>query len=32
VRAPFAVLAGNCKLGEHGPKVAPEIGARIMPV
>ena len=32
VRAPFAVLAGNCTLGEHGPKVAPEIGARIMPV
>ncbi|CAM3304706.1 FAD-binding oxidoreductase [Polaromonas hydrogenivorans] len=32
VRAPFAVLAGNCMLGEHGPKVAPEIGSRIMPV
>ena len=32
VRAPFAVLTGNCTLGEYGPKVAPEIGPRIMPV
>ena len=32
VRAPFAVLAGNCSLAGHGPGVAPEIGARIMPV
>ena len=31
-RAPFAVLAGNCTLGEYGPKVAPEVAARIMPV
>ena len=31
VRAPFAVLAGNCTLAEHGPKVAPDIGPRIMP-
>jgi gamma-glutamylputrescine oxidase len=32
VRAPFAVLAGNCTLDEHGPKVAPDIRPRIMPV
>ncbi|MEP6971294.1 MAG: FAD-binding oxidoreductase, partial [Betaproteobacteria bacterium] len=32
VRATFAVLAGNCTLGEYGPRVAPQIGARIMPV
>ena len=32
VRADFAVLAGNCTLGEYGPGVAPEIGPRIMPV
>ncbi|MEO7940509.1 MAG: FAD-binding oxidoreductase [Burkholderiaceae bacterium] len=32
VRASFAVLAGNCTLGEYGPRVAPQIGARIMPV
>ncbi len=32
VSARFAVLAGNCTLGEYGPRVAPEIGPRIMPV
>lgn len=32
VRARFAVLAGNCTLGEYGPRVAPEIRPRIMPV
>ncbi|MEO7937486.1 MAG: FAD-binding oxidoreductase, partial [Burkholderiaceae bacterium] len=32
VRADFAVLAGNCTLAEYGPRVAPEISARIMPV
>jgi gamma-glutamylputrescine oxidase len=32
VRAPFAVLAGNCTLGEYGPRVAPQITPRIMPV
>lgn len=32
VRARYAVLAGNCTLGEYGPRVAPQIGARIMPV
>ncbi|MDP3706714.1 MAG: FAD-dependent oxidoreductase, partial [Polaromonas sp.] len=32
VRARFAVLAGNCTLGEYGAKVAPEIASRIMPV
>ncbi len=32
VSARFAVLAGNCTLGEYGPQVAPEITARIMPV
>jgi gamma-glutamylputrescine oxidase len=32
VTARFGVLAGNCMLPEHGPRVAPEIAARIMPV
>ena len=32
VSAQFGVLAGNCTLGEFGPKVAPEIAPRIMPV
>jgi gamma-glutamylputrescine oxidase len=32
VTASFGVLAGNCTLGEYGPKVAPEIAPRIMPV
>ncbi len=32
VTARFGVLAGNCTLGEYGPKVAPELSARIMPV
>lgn len=32
VTAAFGVLAGNCTLGEYGPKVAPEIAPRIMPV
>jgi gamma-glutamylputrescine oxidase len=32
VRAPFAVLAGNCMLAEYGPQLAPEIVPRIMPV
>jgi len=32
VKAKFCVLAGNCTLPEYGPKVAPEISARIMPV
>jgi gamma-glutamylputrescine oxidase len=32
VTAGFAVLAGNCMLGELGPRVAPEIRPRIMPV
>ena len=32
VRAPFAVLAGNCTLPAHGPHIAPEIASRIMPV
>jgi gamma-glutamylputrescine oxidase len=32
VRAKFAVLAGNCTLPEYGPKVAPELSARMMPV
>lgn len=32
VRARYAVLAGNCALGEYGPRVAPQIRARIMPV
>jgi len=32
VRARFAVLAGNCTLGGYGPRVAPQLSARIMPV
>lgn len=32
VSAKFAVLAGNCTLPEYGPKVAPELTPRIMPV
>jgi gamma-glutamylputrescine oxidase len=32
VRADFAVLAGNCTLADYGPRVAPEIRPRIMPV
>lgn len=32
VRARFGVLAGNYALPELGPKVAPELAARIMPV
>lgn len=32
VSAKFAVLAGNCTLPEYGPKVAPELKPRIMPV
>lgn len=32
VTAPFGVLAGNCTLSEYGPRVAPEIAPRIMPV
>ncbi|MCB4362837.1 FAD-binding oxidoreductase [Hydrogenophaga taeniospiralis] len=32
VRARFGVLAGNCMLPEHGPRLAPEIAPRIMPV
>jgi len=32
VQARFGVLAGNCMLPEHGPRVAPEIADRIMPV
>lgn len=32
VSARFAVLAGNCTLPEYGPKVAPELTPRIMPV
>ena len=32
VRAEFAVLAGNCTLAEYGPRVAPELRPRIMPV
>ncbi len=32
VTAKFGVLAGNCTLGEYGPRVAPDIAARIMPV
>ncbi len=32
VRARFAVLAGNCMLAEYGPRVAPELRGRIMPV
>jgi len=32
VSAQFGVLAGNCTLGEYGPRVAPEIASRTMPV
>ena len=32
VQARFGVLAGNCTLAEYGPRVAPEITPRIMPV
>ncbi|HAJ13681.1 MAG: FAD-binding oxidoreductase [Hydrogenophaga sp.] len=32
VHARYGVLAGNCMLPEYGPRVAPEIAARIMPV
>ncbi len=32
VTAKFGVLAGNCTLGEYGPRVAAEIAPRIMPV
>ncbi|MBA4262511.1 MAG: FAD-dependent oxidoreductase [Comamonadaceae bacterium] len=32
VTARFGVLAGNCMLPEYGPRVAPEIASRIMPV
>jgi gamma-glutamylputrescine oxidase len=32
VKAQFGVLAGNCTLGEYGPRVAPELAPRIMPV
>jgi len=32
VNAKFVVLAGNCTLPEYGPKVAPELTPRIMPV
>ena len=32
VSARLGVLAGNCTLGEYGPRVAPDIAARIMPV
>ncbi|WP_439589246.1 NAD(P)/FAD-dependent oxidoreductase [Hydrogenophaga sp.] len=32
VKARFGVLAGNCMLPEHGPRVAPEVAPRIMPV
>jgi len=32
VQAQFGVLAGNCTLPEYGPRVAPDIAARIMPV
>ena len=32
VKARFAVVAGNGTLPEHGPQVAPQIHARIMPV
>jgi gamma-glutamylputrescine oxidase len=32
VTARFGVLAGNCTLSEYGPRVAPEIAPRIMPV
>ncbi len=32
VSAPYGVLAGNCTLAEHGPRLAPDIAPRIMPV
>jgi len=32
VTAPFAILTGNCTLAEFGPRVAPELRSRIMPV
>ena len=32
VSAQWGVLAGNCTLGEYGPRVAPELQPRIMPV
>ena len=32
VRARYAVLAGNCTLPVFGPRVAPELSARAMPV
>ena len=32
VTAQFGVLAGNCTLAEYGPRLAPEIASRIMPV
>lgn len=32
VKARFGVLAGNCMLPEYGPRVAPEVTPRIMPV
>ena len=32
VRARWGVLAGNCTLGAYGPRVAPELAPRIMPV
>jgi gamma-glutamylputrescine oxidase len=32
VHADFAVLAGNCTLPEFGPRVAPELHGRVMPV
>ena len=32
VTAHWGVLAGNCTLGEYGPRVAPELTPRIMPV
>jgi gamma-glutamylputrescine oxidase len=32
VVAQWGVLAGNCTLGEYGPRVAPELQPRIMPV
>ena len=32
VTARYGVLAGNCMLPEYGPRVAPEIAPRVMPV
>ncbi|MEO8120444.1 MAG: FAD-binding oxidoreductase [Rhodoferax sp.] len=32
VTAQFGVLAGNCTLGEYGPRVAPDLAPRMMPV